>query len=157
MKAECRGETCYFLYTVGSGPFSSVCAVPDHAFAAVVRKFEILGQLERVDRTSVFAQAAEHAAAQVVGKVREFFAAGLFIALAGDHDQVFGTSQCAQVAGNAERLVGVRIHVQPRRAAITFGDLRPLQRILLGIDFLGILIPEGHVQSLDQVHQKHFP
>src|SRR5271157_4855871 len=110
-------------------------AVPDHAFAGVVRELEILGEFERIGRASIFAEAAEHTAAQVVGKVRQLLAAGLFIALAGDHDQVFRTSQSAQIAGNAESLVGVWVDIQARRASVTLGGLRPLQRILLGLYF----------------------
>src|SRR5258707_11079048 len=81
--------------------------VPNHAFASVVRELEILGKFERIGRASIFAQAAKHAAAQVVSKLRELFAAGFFIALAGNDDQVFRTSHRAQITGNAEGLVGV--------------------------------------------------
>src|ERR1035437_9970048 len=96
-------------------------AVPDHTFAGEARKLEILGEFERIGGASIFAQAAEHAAAQVVGKIGELFAARLFIALAGNHDQVFWTSQGAQIAGNAQRFAGVGVDVQPRRAAVALG------------------------------------
>src|SRR6266446_4328867 len=46
-------------------------AVPDPAFPRVAGELEILRQLQGVDGTSVFAEAAEHAAAQVVGEVGE--------------------------------------------------------------------------------------
>src|SRR5208283_1404515 len=141
----------------GLRTFFERLAVPDHALAAEGGEFEILGKFEGVGRAGIFAQAAEHAAAQVVGKVDKLFAARLFIALAGDNDQVFRTSQSAQVTGNTEGLVGVWIDVQPRRASITLGYLRALQRILLGIDFLGILIAERHAESLNQVHHENFP
>ena len=77
-------------------------AVPDHTLTIVAGEFEILRQLECVGRTSIFAQTAKHTAAQVIGKVNQFLAASLFIALAGHHDQVLGTSQSAQIARNAE-------------------------------------------------------
>ena len=63
----------------------------------------------------------------------------------------------ADVTGNAEGFVGIGIDVQPRRSAVTLSDLRPLQRILLGVDFLRVLIAKRDVQSLDQIDQKHFP
>src|SRR5713226_936572 len=131
--------------------------IPDHAFAGVVRELEILGKFERIGRASIFAQAAEHATAQVVGEFHELFAAGFFIALAGNNDQVFRTSHCAQIAGNAESLVGVWIDVQPRRAPVALGNLRALQRILLGVYVLRMLISERHAKSLHQVQQKHLP
>ena len=131
-------------------------AVPDPAFAGVAGEFEILREFERVDGTGIFAEAAEHAAAQVVGEVGEFLAAGLLVARAGDHDQIFRAGQRAQVAGDAHGLVGVRIDVEPGRAAIALGHLRPLHGILLGIDFLGILIAEGDLQSLQKVDKKNF-
>src|ERR1700674_1018041 len=126
--------------------------VPDHAFPRVVRELEILGEFKGVGRTSIFAQAAEHATAQVVGEFQKLFAAGFFIAFAGNNDQVFRAGHSAQVAGNAESLVGIRVDVQPRRASVPLGYLRPLQRILLSINFLGMLISERHAKSLDQVH-----
>src|SRR5260370_23727647 len=130
---------------------------PDHAFAGVVRELEILGKFERIGRASIFAQTAEHATAQVVGEFYELFAAGFFIALAGNNDQVFRAGHRAQVGGNRESLVGIGVDVQPRRASVALGYLRPLQRILLGVDFLGMLISERHAKSLHQVHQKHLP
>ena len=131
--------------------------VPDHAFTRVVRELEILGEFKGVGRTSIFAQAAEHTPAQVVGEFQELFAAGFFVALAGNNNQIFRAGHRAQVAGNAESLVGIRIDVQPRRSSVSLGYLRPLQRILLSINFLGMLISERHAKSLDQVDQKHLP
>src|SRR5437868_2001922 len=60
--------------------------VPDRAFTRVIRQLEILRQFERVRRTSVFAQSAEHAPAQVVRERGEFFAARLLVALARHDD-----------------------------------------------------------------------
>src|SRR5271165_5521019 len=53
--------------------------VPDEPFPAVIRHLEILGQLQRVHRTRVLAKSAEHAAAQVVGKLGELLAARFFV------------------------------------------------------------------------------
>jgi hypothetical protein len=140
----------------GLWTFFQRLAIPDPAFARIAGEFEILRQFESVGGTRIFAQPAEHAAAQVVGKVGEFFAASFFVAFAGDDNQMLGTCQSAQVARNAHRLVSIGIHVQPWRTAVALGHLRPLQRILLGIDLLGVLIAEGNLQSLDQVHEKDF-
>src|SRR3981189_2306948 len=78
--------------------------VPDHAFARVVRELEILCEFKRVGRTSIFAQAAEHTTAQVVGEFQELFAPGFFVALAGYNNQIFRAGHRAQVAGNAQSL-----------------------------------------------------
>jgi hypothetical protein len=131
-------------------------AVPDPAFSGVAGEFEILREFEGIDGACVFAEAAEHAAAQIIGKVGKFFAAGLFVARARYHDQILRTGQRAQIAGDAHGLVGIGIHIQPRRATVTLGHLRPLHGILLGIDFLGILIAEGNLQPLKQVDEKNF-
>ena len=125
--------------------------VPDHAFARVVRELEILGEFKSVGRASIFTQPAEHASAQIVGEFYELFAAGFFIALAGNNNQIFRAGHGAQVAGNAQSLVGIRVDVQPRRPSVPLGYLRPLQRILLSINFPGMLISERHAKSLDQV------
>src|SRR6266851_3575615 len=140
----------------GLRAFFKRLAVPDPTLAGVAGELEILRQFESVDRTGVLAQAAEHAAAQVVGEIGKFLAAGLLVALARDHDQIFGTSQRTQIAGNAHGLIRVGVHVEARCAAITLGHLRPFQRILLGIDFLGILIAERNLQSLKQIDQEDF-
>jgi hypothetical protein len=131
-------------------------AVPDPAFAGIAGEFEILREFEGVNGASVFAEAAEHAAAQVVGEVGEFLAAGVLVAGAGNHNQILRTRQRAQVAGNAHGLVRVGVNVQARRSAVALGHLRPLQRILLGIDLLGILVPERDLQSLQQINEEDF-
>ena len=41
---------------------------------------------------------------------------------------MFGTGERAQVTGNAESLVGIRINVESRCATISFRNLRPLER-----------------------------
>src|SRR2546426_4799539 len=60
-------------------------AIPDGAFAGVVGQLEVLGQLQRVGGTGVLAQAAKHAAAQVVSKIGEFLAAALLLSFACEH------------------------------------------------------------------------
>ncbi len=137
-------------------PFLQRLAIPDHALAAEIRKFKILGEFERIGWASIFAEAAKHATAKIVGKVYKLFAARLLITLAGYNDQILGAYQCAQIAGNAQTFVSVWIDVQPRRSSVALGYLWPFQGILLGIDFLGILIPERHAESLDEVHQEYF-
>ena len=69
---------------------------------------------------------------------------------------MLGTGESTEVAGNAQGLVGVGIDVQAGSAAVSFGHLRPLERVLLGIDFLRILVLEGDTQTLDQVDHQHF-
>ena len=132
-------------------------AIPDHALASVIREFKILGEFESIGWARIFAEAAKHATAKIVGKVHKLFAACLFIALAGYNDQILGADQRAQIAGNAQTFVGVGVDVQPGRASVAFVYLWPFQGILLGVDFLRILIPEGHAESLDEVHQEYFP
>jgi hypothetical protein len=131
-------------------------AIPDPAFASVAGEFEILREFEGIDGTSVLAEATEHAAAQVVGEVGQFLAAGLLVARARYHDQIFRASQRAQVTGDTHGLVGIGINIQPRRAPVPLRHLRPLQGILLGIDLLGILVAERDLQPLKQVDQKNF-
>jgi len=131
-------------------------AVPNHGFAAVIRKFKVLGEFESVHRAGIFAKSAEHAAAQIVSKIRQFFAARDFVTLARNDNQILRTGHRAKVARNAHRLIRVGIDIQPRRSAVALRNLGTLQRILLGIDFLGILIAEGDPHALHQVDQKDF-
>lgn len=136
--------------------FFESLAIPDPALARIAGQFEILSEFESVGGTSVFAKAAEHAAAQIISKVCKFLAASFFIALAGDHDKVFGACQRTEIAGNAHRLVGIGIDVETRGAAISLGDLWPFQRILLGVDFLRVLIAKRDAQTLQQIDEKNF-
>jgi hypothetical protein len=76
----------------------------------------------------------------------KFLAAGLLVALAAHDDEILGTGQCAQVAGDAQCLVGVGMIVQARGSAKALGYLRPLQRILFGVDVLRVLVAEGDLQ-----------
>src|SRR5207244_6238046 len=50
------------------GAFFECLAVPDPALAGITREFKILGELEGIDGTGIFAQAAEHAAARAAGR-----------------------------------------------------------------------------------------
>jgi hypothetical protein len=130
-------------------------AIPYPAFAGVTGEFEILREFESVYGTRVLAESAEHAAAEIVGKIGELLAAGLLVARAGDDDQIFRAGQRTQIAGNAHGLIGVWIDVEPGRAAVTLGHLRPFHGILLGVDFLGILVAERDLQSLKKVDEKN--
>src|SRR5260370_27691996 len=78
------------LLPVGRGLRTLVqrLAIPDPAFASIAGQFEILRKFERVDGTGVLAEAAEHAAAQVVGEVGEFLAAGGVLAGPGEHAKI---------------------------------------------------------------------
>jgi hypothetical protein len=130
-------------------------AIPDPAFARVAGELEILREFERIDRTGIFAEAAEHAAAQVVGKICKLLAASLLIARTGYDDQILRARHGAEIAGNAHGLVGIDINVEPRRATKALGDLGPLHRILLGVDFLGILITKSDLHPLQQVEEEN--
>jgi hypothetical protein len=140
----------------GLRTFFQSLAVPDPALAAVAGQLEILRQFQRVGGTRILAQPAEHAAAQIVSEIGEFFSARFLVTLARDHNQVLRTRQCTQVAGDAHGLVGIWIDVQPGRSAVALGHSWPLQRILLGIDLFRILVAEGDFQSLQQVNQENF-
>src|SRR5690242_3004748 len=95
-------STCYGLFPIlrGLRALLQHLSVPNGAFAGVVGELEVLSELQSIGGTGVLAEAAKHAAAQIVGEVGKLFAAGLFVALARDHNQILGTGQRAQVAGN---------------------------------------------------------
>src|SRR6516164_8667339 len=95
-----------FLSSVASRrwTFFQSVPVPDRAFAAVVRHFKILRQLQRIGRAGIFAQAAEHAPRRIIGKRGQHLSPRCVVALPSHHDQVFRTRQRAKVASNAERL-----------------------------------------------------
>ena len=131
--------------------------IPDGAFASVIGKFEVLRELESIGGTGIFAQAAEHAAAQVIGKGGELFSACIWIAFAAHHNQMFGTCQRAQVARNTKGFVGIGINVKPRRATVAFGNLGPFQGVLLRIDLVWILVAEGDREALEQVYEENSP
>src|SRR5437867_5978926 len=103
----------YLVYTTGWLPSSSFCR--SHFISAVVHaQFEILRQFKRRSRTSVFAQAAEHAAGNIeyICRQRLF---SLRIALPADFDAMFRACQSAQIARDTQRLTGFGIIVQARR------------------------------------------
>ena len=95
-------------------PDFQAMAIPDGAFAAISRHFKILGQLETVSGTCVFAQTAEHAARSIVGEMGQHLAAGGVVALPSYYDQIFRAGQGAQIARDAERFAGFGIDVQAR-------------------------------------------
>jgi hypothetical protein len=133
--------------------FQSV-AIPDSAFTVVMSHLEILSQLETIGGASVLAQSAEHAARSVVSERGQNFSPRGVISQPSHHDQVFRARQRAQIAGNAERFARLRVHVQPRCAAIAFRHHRPFLGILLGCNVLGRLVAKGQHHAFHQVPHK---
>src|SRR5580704_8750598 len=82
----------------GLRPLLKRLAVPDHAFARIVREFEILCEFERIHRARILAQPAKHTPAQIVGESCEFLAARLLVTFAAYDNQILRTSQRAQIA-----------------------------------------------------------
>src|SRR5208337_2965527 len=70
------------------------------------------------------------------------------------HDQVFRTSQRAEVAGDAECLAGFRVVVQARGAPVAFRDHGALQRILFSAGGAGALVGKRQPQALNEVNQE---
>src|SRR6267142_587657 len=136
----------------GRGALFEPVPVPDCAFAREVRHLEILRQFQRIRGASILAKPAEHAPRSVVGKKSEHLAPRGVIPLPAHHNQVLRACQCAQIAPDAQRLAGLRIVVQPWRAAIALRHHRPLQRILLGDNVLGILRPKSDCQALQKIN-----
>src|SRR6516162_10086114 len=90
--------------------FQSV-PVPDRAFAAVIRHFKILRQLQRIGRAGIFAQPAEHAPRRIIRKRGQHLSPRRVVAFPSHHDQVFRARQRAKVASDAERLSSLRVLV----------------------------------------------
>src|ERR1043165_6762044 len=121
-------------------PLLQHLSVPDEAGARVGRQLELLRQLQAGRRAGFLAERAEHTARGVEDELVEDF---LLARLAGDLDldvhrdhvdAVFGAGERAEVAGDAQRLVRLRVHVQARRAVEARRDDGPHRRILLGVD-----------------------
>src|SRR5919206_3053120 len=121
-------------------PLLKHLAVPDEAGARVGRQFELLRQFKAGRRASLLAERAEHTARGVEDELVEDL---LLARLAGDHhldvhrddiDAVLGAGQRAEVAGDAEALVRLRVHVQTRGAVEARRHLRTHLRVLLGVD-----------------------
>ena len=93
------------------GPFFQRSPVPYPTVPRIAGELKILRQFQRIRRTRILAQPAKHAAAQIVGKVGEFFAAGLLIAFARNHNQIFWTSQRTQVARNTQSFIRIGIYI----------------------------------------------
>src|SRR5580692_11543736 len=136
----------------GRGPSFQPMAIPNRAFTAVTGHFEILRQFQTVRGTSVFAQAAEHAARSIVSESGKNLAPRRIVTQPAHDDQIFRTSQRTQIARNAQRLPSLRIHVQPRRPAIALGHHRPFLRILLGVNIFRRLIAKRDPHALEKVH-----
>src|SRR5438445_652341 len=65
----------------GCGPLLQPVTVPDGSFAGVISHFEILRQLQRIRRTGILAQPAEHAPRGVIGEVLQHFSSRRIVAL----------------------------------------------------------------------------
>ena len=138
----------------GRGPDFETMPIPDGAFARVIGHLEILGEFEAIRGASVFAQAAEHAARRVVSEGSENFAASGVVAKPAHDDKILRARERAEIAGDAQRFARLWIHVQARRAAIALGHHGTFERILLGINILGRLIPERQPHPLEQIHEE---
>src|SRR5215218_2491627 len=121
-------------------PLLKHLAVPDEAGARVGGELELLRQLQAGRGARLLAERAEHAARGVEDELVEHL---LLARLAADRhldvhrddvDAVLGAGQRAEVAGDAQRLVRLRVHVQTRRAVEARRHLRPDGRVLLGVD-----------------------
>src|SRR5687767_5609242 len=121
-------------------PLLKHLAVPDEAGARVGRQLELLRQLQAGRGARLLAERAEHAARGVEDELVEHL---LLARLAADRhldvhrddvDAVLGARERAEVAGDAQRLVRLGVHVQPRRAVEARRDLRAHRRVLLGVD-----------------------
>src|SRR5205085_1633590 len=151
-------------------PLFQHLAIPDEAGARVGGEFKVLRQLKTCRRASLLTERAEHAARGVEDKLVEYL---LLAPLAGDHDlyvhrdhvnAIFRTGERAEVAGDAERLVRLRVHVQPRRAMKTRRDFGAHLRILLRVDALArhrILVSqraevelERQLEAANQINEK---
>src|SRR6266850_223520 len=135
-------------------PLFEPVPVPDGAFARKIRHLEILRQFQRIRRARIFAQPAEHAPRSVIGKKGENLAPRRVVPLPAHHNQVLRARQRAQIAPDAQCLAGLRIVVQPRRAPVPLRHHRPLQRVLLCHNVLGILRPKGDCQALQEINLK---
>src|SRR6266481_4010351 len=99
-------------------PLFEAVTIPDRAFAREVGHFEILRQFQRIYGASIFAESAEHASRSIIGESRQHFPSRGVVTLPAYHDQVLRAGQRAQIAANTQRLVRLRIIVEPRRPAI---------------------------------------
>ncbi len=116
-------------------PFFEHLAVPDRALARETGELKILCKFQRIHRTGILAQTAEHAPRKIVSKRGQYLVLGLWVALAPDEYQFLGAGNGAKVACNAEGLAVVGIDVQAWSTPVALSYLRPLGRILLGARF----------------------
>src|SRR5260370_2294003 len=129
-------------------------AMRNRAVAGGVGHFEILCEFQRIHGASIFAKAAEHAPRSIIGEVRQHFPTGGVVTLPAHYNQVLGAGQRAQIAANTQRFAGLWIVIQPWRAAIALRHHRPLQRVLLGNNILGMLCPAGDREAFQKIHLK---
>jgi hypothetical protein len=160
-----RGSAALVPVLIRQRPFFKHLPIPNLAFSIKRRHLEVLRQLQRVHRASIFTQPAEHAARSVVSEVREVLALRLGVAFRRNHDQLFRTSQSAKITRDTKRLRGFRVDIQPRRASIAFRNRGPFLRVLLSHHERRSLVlkrrPQtfekvGEQKSLDQVRHQSF-
>jgi hypothetical protein len=135
------------------GSFFKRLAIPDKSLAAETSEFEVLRQLDRVDRTGVFTEPAEHATREIVSEGCELLVFGFRVALTANDDQVFRARDRAQIARDAESFAGFRVDVETGRATITLGHVRTFGGILLCIQRAGSLASEGDREASEQVKE----
>jgi len=136
------------------GAFFQAVPVPDRAFPGLGSHFKILSKLEAIRGAGILAKPAKHAARGVVGEISQDFTSCGVIAMPANYDQIFRARKRAQVARDAKRFPGFRIHIQARRAAIPLRDHGPLERILLRINVFGVLRAEGQNHALPEIRQE---
>src|SRR5215218_5572642 len=146
-------------------PLLQHLAVPDEARARVGRELELLRELKAGGGARLLAERAEHAARGVEDELVEHL---LLARLARDRDldvhrdnvyAVLRARERAEVASDAQRLVRLRVHVEPRSAVPARRDLRADGRVLLGVDAEaahGVLVRErAEVELQRQPHPLH--
>src|SRR5256884_1010346 len=140
-KTKTQNRTSRFVLNCFPSLFEHL-AVPHESGARVGCQLEILRQLQAISRTCLLTQRAEHAPRSVKDEFVEHLFAPRF---AGDDDfdihwnyvdAVFGTCERAEVTCDAERVVRLRIHIQPRRAVKSRRHVGTNFWILLGINSL---------------------
>jgi hypothetical protein len=142
------------LIRSGTWSFFEHLAIPDEALPGIGCELKILSQFNRVYRTGVFTKAAKHAAREIVSERGQHLVFGLRVAFTANDDQLLGTGYGAQIAGYAERLSVIGIDVQTRSAPVPFSDFGALGRILFGIDFARLLLPESHPETGDEIQKQ---
>src|SRR4051794_31688835 len=109
----------------GFPPLFEHLAVPDKACARVSCQLKFLCQFQARGRASLLAERAEHTARGIEDEFIEHLLAARLarnrnLYVHRDHVYaIFRTGERAQVTGDAERLMRLRVHVESRRAVKT--------------------------------------